>query len=185
MKSKQTLKVGQKYRVIKDDYNSIYNKNLVIPRIVTVKDIGVEDCFFDEYDCFYDISQKSNFKLQLITQKKEVKNKIEQLLKEFESHIWHPESGRKFGIIELEEKYFIDFKKKLLAKQSTPKKKYKEIKEIDFENVELMEFKEFYKMLEIPKNCEASNRSNAILIMFRNQCKLIRNQKKIQDTINY
>jgi hypothetical protein len=67
MKLKQTLKIGQRYRVIHDVYN-----NLITPRIVKVAKIGVDNSFFDENDYFYDM-ESCMFKLQLITPKKKSK----------------------------------------------------------------------------------------------------------------
>jgi len=58
---KTKLKVGQQYRVIKDEYNY----GLKTPRIVRVKSLGVEESFFDEKDYFYD-TLSSQFELKLI-----------------------------------------------------------------------------------------------------------------------
>lgn len=65
MKSKQTLKVGQKYRVIEDSINP--NKN---GSIVSVSRLGSFNCFYDDNGLFFDMD---NDQLQLITPKKEVK----------------------------------------------------------------------------------------------------------------
>lgn len=117
MKSKQTLKIGQKYKVIKDEYNCI---GASIPRIVTVIKLGIKGCFFDENDYFYDLNS-INFELQLITKKKSNwKYSREEIIKMIKEKIFLGYNERKV----------IKWLKETNSK-STPKKKSKEIKQED------------------------------------------------------
>jgi len=126
MKSKQTLAVGQRYRVIKDINNFKVGNILTIKKIST---IFPKTDFMDTNGYCWNIKEDP---IQLLP-KKEVKkwktSRIKAVLL-LEACAFHT-TKKGFGeIVEISEKDFQTFKTDLLAEQSTPKKKSKEIKEI-------------------------------------------------------
>ena len=161
MKSKQTLKIGDKVKVI-DKNEQFFNK------IGVISDFTIESCLeatvkFDNVAIDTDFFHPNQ--LQLITPKKsQWKYSREELIKWMSNGI----------------RLNYEIYKRLLAK-STPKKKSKEIKEIEFEDINEIE----EKIFEIKGiNSIIENLCRFVGFIGANQNRLIRNQKKLQDTIN-